>query len=137
MDKDGKPLGENAAATWFYFYGIGGSNVPECELEVVAMNVSEFNPALLEQYPEHSSFIYVISGSEIKSAKVYVNKTAVIESIPSMGLTEEDVINAYGSDLNDNLINALNTNGKVALPSYNLDAETSYTVLVLATSSPL
>ena len=134
MDKDGKPLGENAAATWFYFYGIGGSNVPDCDMEVIAMNVSQFNPALLEQYPEHSSFIYVISGSEIKSAKVYVNKTAVIESIPSMELTEEDVINEYGSALDDNLINALNTNGKVALPSYNLSAETSYTVLVLATN---
>lgn len=134
MDKDGKPLGENAAATWFYFYGIGGSNVPDCDMEVIAMNVSQFNPALLDQYPEHSSFIYVISGSEIKSAKVYVNKTAVIESIPSMGLTEEDVINAYGFDLDDNFINDINTKGNTALVSFKRDAETSYTVLVLATN---
>lgn len=135
MDKTGAPVEAEAAATWFYFYGIGGSEAPECDMDVKTYNVSAYNPALTAQYPDYSAFVYEISGSEIKSLRYYLNETAVIESIPTMGLTELDVITEYGRDLSEDFVARVNTNGSNANVSYGLDPETSYTILVLATNT--
>lgn len=134
MDKTGAPVEAEAAATWFYFYGLGGSDVPECDMDVKAYKVSDFNPNLTAQYPDHSSFVYEISGTELKSLKIYLNKTTVVESIPAQGLTEEFVITEYGRDLSEDFVAQVNTNGSNANVSYGLDPETSYTILVLATN---
>ena len=135
MDKAGAPVETEAAATWFYFHGIGGgSEVPECDMDVKTYNVSAYNPALTAQYPDHSALIYEITGSELKSLRIYLNKTAVVESIPAQGLTEEFVITEYGRDLSEDFVAQVNTNGSNANVSYGLDPETSYTILVLATN---
>lgn len=134
MDKTGAPVEAEAAATWFYFYGLGGSDVPECDMDVKTYNVSAYNPALTAQYPDHSALIYEITGSELKSLRIYLNKTAVVESIPAQGLTEEFVITEYGRDLSEDFVAQVNTNGSNANVSYGLDPETSYTILVLATN---
>lgn len=131
-DVNGRLNVDNAAAAWFYFPGMGGG-ASECEFEVNTYKVSEYPAAAayVGQYPDYSSFVYELTGKDIKSAKMYVNRTAVVETAPSSGLTYEALVSEYGKALPDKAIAEINAGEPSWDICINLAAETSYTVLVL------
>lgn len=140
MDKTGAPVEAEAAATWFYFYGLGGSDVPECDIAVSLYPVSAYEgatDALKQKYPDYSNILWELTGTDIKSARIYFNTTDLINSVEAglMGdMTLKSVMDAYGQDLGGSLLEELQNDGLTWNISINLSAETSYTMLVEATN---
>lgn len=134
MDKDNKPLEDNAAVSSFYFPGLGSTETPECDVEVAMYKVSEYAAAsdYVEACPDYSSAVYEITGSGIKSMKSYLNTKEIVESAPDMGLTYEDLVMEYGTDFNADKLAELNSTGKLWNISIKLEAGTTYTMLVYA-----
>lgn len=133
-DDAGVCSADNAAVQVIYFPGVGGGSTPECNIEANLYKVSEYPDAAeyVSRYPDYSSALFEFTGSEIKSVKYYMNTTDVVNSIESMGLTYEDVVAQYGSDLSENLLAELNAVGKTWNIFINLTPSTSYTLLALA-----
>ena len=58
--------------------------------------------AYVSKYPDYSSAVYEITGTEMKKIKTYFNKTSIIDNIEIQtgGLTLQDVVDKYGKELN-------------------------------------
>lgn len=136
-DVSGALSAENAVAVNFYFPGAGGNAAPECDIAVALYKVTEYPDAAgyIEQCPDYSSVVYELKGSEIKSLKMYLNTTEVINSIEGMGMTVQEVVDAYGSDLSADFLQELNAEGKTWNIFINLNPSTSYTFVVSAENS--
>lgn len=136
-DVSGALSAENAVAVNFYFPGAGGNAAPECDIAVALYKVTEYPDAAgyIEQCPDYSSVVYELKGSEIKSLKMYLNTTEVINSIEGMGMTVQEVVDAYGSDLSADFLQELNAVGKTWNIFINLNPSTSYTFVVSAENS--
>lgn len=136
-DVSGALSAENAVAVNFYFPGAGGNAAPECDIAAALYKVTEYPDAAgyIEQCPDYSSVVYELKGSEIKSLKMYLNTTEVINSIEGMGMTVQEVVDAYGSDLSADFLQELNAVGKTWNIFINLNPSTFYTFVVSAENS--
>ena len=136
LDKAQKPVSGEASAASFYFPGIGGTSVPN-DIAGSLYKVSAYPDAAayVSEYPDYSSAVYEITGTEMKKIKTYFNKTSIIDNIEIQtgGLTLQDVVDTYGKELNADAMEELATTGKYWDIMINLTPGASYTLVVEAT----
>lgn len=103
------------------------------------IKVSEYPDAAdyVSQCPDYSSFVYEISGTDMKSVKIYINTTYVIENIEiqSGGLTLQEAVRQYGKEFGASEMTELAETGKYWNLSTDLASGTSYTLVVEATNN--
>lgn len=137
-DKSGKLLAGEVSATSFYFPGMGGA-VPDNDIAATLYKVSAYPDAAdyVSQCPDYSSFVYEISGTDMKSVKIYINTTYVIENIDiqSGGLTLQEAVRKYGKEFGASEMAELAETGKYWNLSTDLASGTSYTLVVEATNN--
>lgn len=137
-DKSGKLLAGEVSAATFYFPGMGGA-VPDNDIAATLIKVSAYPDAAdyVSQCPDYSSFVYEISGTEMKSVKIYINTTYVIENIEiqSGGLTLQEAVRQYGKEFGASEMAELAETGKYWNLSTDLASGTSYTLVVEATNN--
>ena len=137
-DKSGKLLAGEVSAATFYFPGMGGA-VPDNDIAATLIKVSAYPDAAdyVSQCPDYSSFVYEISGTEMKSVKIYINTTYVIENIEiqSGGLTLQEAVRQYGKEFGASEMAELAETGKYWDLSTDLASGTSYTLVVEATNN--
>ena len=138
LDKAQKPVSGEASAASFYFPGIGGTSVPN-DIAGSLYKVSAYPDAAayVSEYPDYSSAVYEITGTEMKKIKTYFNKTSIIDNIEIQtgGLTLQDVVDKYGKELNADAMEELATTGKYWDIMINLTPGASYTLVVEATNN--
>lgn len=138
LDKAQKPVSGEASAASFYFPGIGGTSVPN-DIAGSLYKVSAYPDAAayVSKYPDYSSAVYEITGTEMKKIKTYFNKTSIIDNIEIQtgGLTLQDVVDKYGKELNADAMEELATTGKYWDIMINLTPGASYTLVVEATNN--
>lgn len=121
----------DAAVYQFYFPGIGGTEIPECEIQTMLAYVSDVMPDYSSRFPDYSSLALIVAGSEISSAMYYLNSTSVLE-----GLSEEEIsaiIAEYGYSFDSEEIGFINSGG-LATAFSGLNSGTSYTIWISATN---
>ena len=133
LDKSGKAVEKNAVATSFYFPGMNGSEISDCDLKVEAKLISDYDPELLEQYPDETSLAFIVTGTDITSMTYYLNTTSIINSIEdgSMGITMEEVMASYGNVATSEDLEMIAT-GNLALIYDKRNPGTSYTLVASA-----
>lgn len=134
-DKAGERVASEVAAVSFYFPGMGGSEAPDCDATVEVMPVSEFNPSLVEEYPEHKSLACSMQGTDLVSMRYYFNTTELIDAVQAGevdGLTLQDVMDQYGRDLSASQMESYKKNGYYGTIFLNLDPATPYTCVLEA-----
>lgn len=134
LDKENKPLESNAAAASFYFPGMDGGDIPDCEVEAMMGSVSENKPDALEKNPDESSLYFKISGSELKTLHLLAMSTSNIETLVAQGASYEEIIASYGQDFSSIAVPTINETGYYENIWINLNENTSYTMLVQATN---
>lgn len=134
LDKENKPLESNAAAASFYFPGMDGGDIPDCDVEAMMGSVSENKPDALEENPDESSLYFKISGSELKSLHLLAMSTSNIEMLVAQGASYEEIIASYGQDFSSIAVPTINETGYYENIWINLNENTSYTMLVQATN---
>ncbi len=134
LDKENKPLESNAAAASFYFPGMDGGDIPDCDVEAMMGSVSENKPDALEKNPDESSLYFKISGSELKTLHLLAMSTSNIETLVAQGASNEEIIASYGEDFSSIAVPTINETGYYENIWINLNENTSYTMLVQATN---
>lgn len=134
LDKENKPLESNAAAASFYFPGMDGGDIPDCDVEAMMGSVSENKPDALEKNPDASSLYFKISGSELKTLHLLAMSTSNIETLVAQGASYEEIIASYGQDFSSIAVPTINETGYYENIWINLNENTSYTMLVQATN---
>ncbi len=134
LDKENKPLESNAAAASFYFPGMDGGDIPDCDVEAMMGSVSENKPDALEKNPDESSLYFKISGSELKTLHLLAMSTSNIETLVAQGASYEEIIASYGEDFSSIAVPTINETGYYENIWINLNENTSYTMLVQATN---
>lgn len=134
LDKENKPLESNAAAASFYFPGMDGGDIPDCDVEAMMGSVSENKPDALEKNPDESSLYFKISGSELKTLHLLAMSTSKIETLVAQGASYEEIIASYGQDFSSIAVPTINETGYYENIWINLNENTSYTMLVQATN---
>ena len=138
LDKAQKPVSGEASAASFYFPGIGGTSVPN-DIAGSLYKVSAYPDAAayVSKYPDYSSAVYEITGTEMKKIKTYFNKTSIIENIEiqTEGLTLQEAVAKYGKELGADAMEELATTGKYWNIMINLTPGASYTLVVEATNN--
>lgn len=134
LDKTGKPTEKNAAAVSFYFPGMGGSEIPECDIKPMMGLVSEFMPEETEKYPDSSSLYFQLEGSELKSLKTLLAATSEVEAMLEEGATYELLVDQYGTDRTSDFMPVINQDGAYGGAWINLEESTSYTMIVKASN---
>ncbi|MBS4766683.1 hypothetical protein KG007_10755 [Alistipes sp. kh20] len=137
-DKSGKLLAGEVSASTFYFPGMAGA-VPDNDIAATLIKVSAYPDAAdyVSQCPDYSSFVYEVSGTDMKSVKIYINTTYVIENIEiqSGGLTLQEAVRQYGKEFGASEMTELAETGKYWNLSTDLASGTSYTLVVEATNN--
>lgn len=134
LDKENKPLESNAAAASFYFPGMDGGDIPDCDVKAMMGSVSENKPDALEKNPDESSLYFKISGSELKTLHLLAMSTSNIETLVAQGASYEEIIASYGQDFSSIAVPTINETGYYENIWINLNENTSYTMLVQATN---
>lgn len=134
LDKENKPLESNAAAASFYFPGMDGGDIPDCDVEAMMGSVSENKPDALEKNPDESSLYFKISGSELKTLHLLAMSTSNIETLVAQGASYEEIIASHGEDFSSIAVPTINETGYYENIWINLNENTSYTMLVQATN---
>lgn len=134
LDKENKPLESNAAAASFYFPGMDGGDIPDCDMTAMMGSVSENKPDALEKNPDESSLYFKISGSELKTLHLLAMSTSNIETLVAQGASYEEIIASYGEDFSSIAVPTINETGYYENIWINLNENTSYTMLVQATN---
>lgn len=134
LDKENKPLESNAAAASFYFPGMDGGDIPDCDMTAMMGSVSENKPDALEKNPDESSLYFKISGSELKTLHLLAMSTSNIETLVAQGASYEEIIASYGQDFSSIAVPTINETGYYENIWINLNENTSYTMLVQATN---
>lgn len=133
-NKAGKLLEAEASASSFFFPGKGGSSAPECDLDAMLGLVSVNWPEQSADCPDESSLYFEITGSELESLFTWLTPTANLEALLAEGASEEEVIDAYGTDQSAKFMPSINSKGGYGSAWINLLDDTSYTMLVKATN---
>lgn len=134
LDKENKPLESNAAAASFYFPGMDGGDIPDCDVEAIMDLVSEYWPEMSTQCPDTSSLYFQINGSELKSLATVLATTEAVESVLNQGASYEDIVAANGTDHTSDFMPKINEQGSYGNAWINLKEATSYTMIVQATN---
>lgn len=134
LDKENKALENNVAAVSFYFPGMGGSEIPDCDVEAMMGLVSEYWPEMSTQCPDNSSLYFQINGSELKSLSTVLATTSAVESVLNQGASYEDIVAANGTDHTSDFMPKINEQGSYGSAWINLKEATSYTMIVQATN---
>lgn len=134
LDKENKPLESNAAAASFYFPGMDGGDIPDCDVEAMMGSVSENKLDALEKNPDESSLYFKISGSELKTLHLLAMSTSNIKTLVAQGASYEEIIASYGEDFSSIAVPTINETGYYENIWINLNENTSYTMLVQATN---
>lgn len=133
-NKAGKLLEAEASASSFFFPGKGGSSAPECDLDAMLGLVSVNWPEQSADCPDESSLYFEITGSELESLFTWLTPTANLEALLAEGASEEELIDAYGTDQSAKFMPSINSKGGYGSAWINLLDDTSYTMLVKATN---
>lgn len=131
-DKSGELRAKAAVVKQFYFMGLGETVDTTCQAEAAMVLPSEFNPGLVAQYPDQTSLIAEMIGTEIKSVAYYLNKTSVIATWEG---TPEELVAAYGSALPAQYVEKVNSEGGFATPFSKLASDTEYALIVVFTNT--
>lgn len=134
VDKNGELLPDAMSAAMFYYPGLGGGDVPECDITVMMGLVSEYWPEVSAQYPDESSLFFQIEGSDLKSLSTMLAATSDVEAVIKGGETYESLIDAYGTDHSADFMPYINEKGYYGSAWIQLDEATSYTMIVKATN---
>lgn len=134
VDKNGELLPDAMSAAMFYYPGLGGGDVPECDITVMMGLVSEYWPEVSAQYPDESSLFFQIEGSDLKSLSTMLAATSDVEAVIKGGETYESLIDAYGTDHSADFMPYINEKGFYGSAWIQLDEGTSYTMIVKATN---
>lgn len=134
LDNTNKALENNVAAVSFYFPGMDGGDIPDCDVEAMMGSVSENKPDALEKNPDESSLYFKISGSELKTLHLLAMSTSNIETLVAQGASYEEIIASYGQDFSSIAVPTINETGYYENIWINLNENTSYTMLVQATN---
>lgn len=137
-DNTNEPRAKEVAATTFYFPGMGGA-IPDVDATVELMLVSEFNPQLLPQYPDHSSIAYKFSGTDIVAAKYYLNTKDLVDLLESGAdpdlPTKEEVMAQYAFDFEAEELESIRTNGYTGGIFGKRSPNTAYRLMIQAKNS--
>lgn len=134
LDKENKPLESNAAAASFYFPGMDGGDIPDCDMTAMMGLVSEYWPEMSTQCPDNSSLYFQINGSELKSLATVLATTEAVENVLNQGASYEDIVAANGTDHTSDFMPKINEQGSYGSAWINLKEATSYTMIVQATN---
>lgn len=134
LDKENKPLESNAAAASFYFPGMDGGDIPDCDMTAMMGLVSEYWPEMSTQCPDNSSLYFQINGSELKSLATVLATTEAVENVLNQGASYEDIVAANGTDHTGDFMPKINEQGSYGSAWINLKEATSYTMIVQATN---
>ncbi|WP_304726749.1 hypothetical protein [uncultured Alistipes sp.] len=129
-DKNGQPLTADFVAINFFFPGSGGAAAPDCDVQAQLGLPSALVPENAAKYPDQNNLAYLVKGSELQSVRTYLNKTAVIEGA---GMEPEAIVDSYGNDMGATQLAAANGAGFANI-FIELDPDTSYTLIVMATN---
>lgn len=134
LDKTSQPVEANASAASFYFPGMNGGDIPDCDMTAMMGLVSEYWPEMSTQCPDNSSLYFQINGSELKSLATVLATTEAVESVLNQGASYEDIVAANGTDHTSDFMPKINEQGSYGNAWINLKEATSYTMIVQATN---
>ena len=134
LDKTSQPVEANASAASFYFPGMDGGDIPDCDMTAMMGLVSEYWPEMSTQCPDNSSLYFQINGSELKSLATVLATTEAVESVLNQGASYEDIVAANGTDHTSDFMPKINEQGSYGDAWINLKEATSYTMIVQATN---
>lgn len=134
LDKTSQPVEANASAASFYFPGMDGGDIPDCDMTAMMGLVSEYWPEMSTQCPDNSSLYFQINGSELKSLSTVLATTSAVESVLNQGASYEDIVAANGTDHTSDFMPKINEQGSYGSAWINLKEATSYTMIVQATN---
>ena len=129
-DKAGALRIKEATAKSFYFPGLGAAEDHPCEFNAALVLPSTYNPALVANYPDETSLVYMALGTEIASVKTYINKSSVIATWEG---TPEELVAAYGTDVSAAVLEKINSENGYAGVYNNLTPGTEYTMIFVDT----
>ena len=130
-DKAGALRIKEATAKSFYFPGLGAPEEHPCVFNAALVLPSAYNPALVANYPDETSLIYMALGEEIASVKYYINKSSVIATWEG---TAEELVAAYGNDLSADGVAKVNSQNGLVSAYTKLASGTEYTMIFVATN---
>lgn len=133
-DKEGKLLASEVSAASFYFPGMGGSSAPECDIQAMMGLVSVNWPEQSADCPDTYSLYFEMAGSELESLYTWLTTTANLNALLAEGATEEELVDAYGTDRSATYMKNINSKGGYGSAWINLLDDTEYTMLVKATN---
>lgn len=131
QDKEGALRQQMAIVKSFYFVGMGESIDTTCQFEAEMILPSEFNPAMVETYPDQNNLILAMIGKDLKAARYYFNSTDIVATWTG---TPEALVAEYGTDLPAEVVSAINSESGFATPFSKLSADTDYTAIVVVTN---
>lgn len=134
LDKTSQPVEANASAASFYFPGMNGGDIPDCDMTAMMGLVSEYWPEMSTQCPDNSSLYFQINGSELKSLATVLATTEAVENVLNQGASYEDIVAANGTDHTSDFMPKINEQGSYGSAWINLKEATSYTMIVQATN---
>lgn len=134
LDKTSQPVEANASAASFYFPGMNGGDIPNCDMTAMMGLVSEYWPEMSTQCPDNSSLYFQINGSELKSLATVLATTEAVENVLNQGASYEDIVAANGTDHTGDFMPKINEQGSYGSAWINLKEGTSYTMIVQATN---
>ena len=134
LDNANKPLEKNVAAVSFYFPGMGGSEIPDCDIQAMMGLVSEYSPEDLAEYPDATSLYFEIKGSELKSLKIVLAATSDVNALLEQGTTYDQMVESGGEDYST-LVPKINQDGGISNIWTGLSEKTSYTMIVKASNT--
>lgn len=134
LDKTSQPVEANASAASFYFPGMNGGDIPDCDMTAMMGLVSEYWPEMSTQCPDNSSLYFQINGSELKSLATVLATTEAVENVLNQGASYEDIVAANGTDHTGDFMPYINEKGSYGSAWINLKEGTSYTMIVQATN---
>ena len=103
-----------------------------CQAEAAMVLPSEFNPELVAQYPDQTSLIVMMSGTDIASVSYYWNTTSTIATWEG---TPEELVATYGAALSAQFIEKVNSESGLATVFSNLAADTEYALIAVFTNT--
>ena len=130
-DKAGALRIKDATAKSFYFPGLGAAEEHPCVFNAALVLPSAYNPALVANYPDETSLIYMALGEEIASVKYYFNKSSIVATWEG---TPEELVAAYGNDMSADAVAKINSQNGLASAYTKLASGTEYTMIFVATN---
>ncbi len=127
----GELVEKNAVATSFFFAGVG-STVPDVDVAVEMMRISDFNPEMSAEYPDYANMLIKVSGTELSKIKIFINQPAIFADPTLAGYESiEDIIYEFGQDITEQSLPYIEADGFDIL-LISVDPDTEYQAGVYA-----